>query len=393
MNNIIKCIIIVTILCLIITIILSVEYFISTPKHNYSTISYKVSDNCNYMMTQNLKEFLEQNNVYTNSTDSGVNTVIHIPCTYDSPKTEIKKMNLDKNKINYVFILTDPDSAVAKDYLWKNLLTYYGLEKTLDLVPMTYVIKNKEDANRFKEEYDENKIYIMKKNVQRQSGLKLTKSFNDIYKNKDNYIVAQELLKNPYLIKGRKINLRVYVLVSCYQDKYSVYVYNNGFMYYTKDLYKENSLENGPNITTGYVDRWIYDVHPLTHEDFRNYLDNTDRELYYKEVEVKKNNMKISNYLFNNIYKLIKNVFTAFYKKIGNGEELHDNLSFQLFGLDIAVDRNLEPKLMEINKGPDLDSKDERDGQVKKGLIRDIFKTLNIITDEKSNGFIKVLDI
>ena len=392
MNYLIKILLIIILMIAILLVYCVKEYFGNI--HTENKISYKVTDDCRYMMTKNLKEILENNNIKSyNNLNKNIKTLIHIPCTYDMPKKEIEKMNLDIKYNNLVFLLSNPDSAVAKDYLWKNLLMYYGLEKTLKLVPMTYVIKDKTEVDRLKNEFDEKKLYIQKKNVQRQSGIKISNNLEDIISNSGEYIVVQELLEDPYLIKGRKINLRIYVLVVCHKNKYKVYVYNDGFMYYTKDLYKKGCKDNGPNITTGYVDRWIYDVHPLTHDDFRKYLDNTDRELYYKEAQVKSENKKVSDYLFYNIYKLVSHVFRAFYKKIGNGPELFNTTSFQLFGLDVAVDNTLEPKLMEINKGPDLDSKDDRDGKLKKGLIRDIFKTLNIITDEKSNGFINVLDI
>jgi hypothetical protein len=401
MNNIFKILIFIILLITIFFLLICTnEYFteinnpeIHNPEIHNPEISYKITNNCNYQITKNLKEILEQNYIKPYNTYKNTKTIIHIPCTYDSPKNEIEKIDLNNKYNHFVFILNNPDLAVAKDYLWSNLILYYGLHKTLQLVPMTYTIKHQNERDRLKKEYNPNKLYILKKNIQRQNGIKITNSIEEIVSNNIKYCVAQELLEEPYLIKGRKINLRVYVLVVCYKDKYKVYVYDDGFMYYTKDLYKKGSMDNGPNITTGYVDRWIYDVHPLTHADFRNYLDNTDRELYYTEVKLISEKTKVSSHLFNNIYKLIEKVFRAFYKKIGNGEELYNVTSFQLFGLDIAVDNLLEPKLMEINKGPDLDSKDDRDGKVKKGLIRDIFKTLNIIRDEKSNSFIKVLDI
>jgi hypothetical protein len=53
----------------------------------------------------------------------------------------------------------------------------------------------------------------MKKNIQRQEGLKISKDKNEILNcYKDGYAVVQELLQDPYLINGRKINLRVYCL-------------------------------------------------------------------------------------------------------------------------------------------------------------------------------------
>ncbi len=358
---------------------------------SYKEIVFKMSNNCKYILTPNVREVLENNNI-SEIKDNTINykTIIHIPCTYDNPRTEINNMDINPKKNNYIFILENPDDIVAKEYLWKYLLEYYGLEETLKLVPMTYVLENKDDVKLLENNYDKSKLFILKKNVQRQEGIKITNDINEILENKNEYILAQELIQNPYLIKGRKINLRVYVLVVCIKDRYKVFMYNDGFMYYTKELFKKNSINNDNNVTTGYVDRWIYDVHPLTHGDFKKYLD-TNKNLNKYEIEVKSKGNKISNYIFNNIRNLVKNVFIAFYKKIGNGDILYNTTSFQLFGLDIAINDDLSAILMEVNKGPDVGSKDERDGKLKKGLLKDILKTINVIKNDKDNGFIEII--
>ena len=354
-----------------------------------SKLSWKVNT-CPYLLTENIKKVFEENNIYENKDNS--QSKIYLPCTYDNIEKEINAMNLDKDEQNKVFIIHNADQIVAKDYLWKNLVEKYGLEDCLNLMPMTYILYEDNDVKRMKQDHEVNKLYILKKNIQRQEGLKICNNLDEIIKNKNEYVLAQELLQDPYLINGRKINLRIYVLVVCNKDNFDVYVYNDGFMYYTKDLFKPNSKEFGPNITTGYIDRWVYDVNPLTHQDFREYLDK-QRKLTQVEERVKNRGNKLSEYVFNNINELIKKVFGAFYGKLGSGEKLYNQLSFQLFGVDVAIDENLNAKIMEVNKGPDLGSKDKRDGDIKKGLIKDMLKIIKAIDDDSDNKFIKVLDL
>lgn len=356
-------------------------------KSEFSKTSWSVNT-CPYIVTENIKNVFEENNVKKNNDNSESN--IYLPCTYDNTEKEIQNMDLKKNKINKVFIIHNADQIVAKDYLWKNLIAKYGLNECLNLMPNTYILYENNDIKRLKEEYENNKLFILKKNVQRQEGLKICNNLDDIIKNKKDYVLAQELLQDPYLINGRKINLRMYVLVVCNKNNYDVYVYNDGFMYYTKDLFKPNSKDFGPNITTGYIDRWIYDVNPLTHKDFRHYLDRNNRNLTQVEVNIKNRGIVLSNYVFNNIYELIEKVFSAFHGKLGNGQKLYDHLSFQLFGVDIAIDDNLNAKIMEVNKGPDLGSKDTKDGNIKKGIIKDILKTIDVIENDNNNQFIKI---
>jgi hypothetical protein len=381
------------IIILLFLLIICLIFFICKTIKNisYKETIFKMSNNCKYILTPNVREVLENNNI-TEITDNknDYKTIIHIPCTYDNPSTEINNMDINPKKNNYIFILENPDDIVAKEYLWQNLLEYYGLEQTLKLVPMTYVLENNNDLKLLENNHDKSKLFILKKNVQRQEGIKITNDINEILENKNEYKLAQELIQNPYLIKGRKINLRVYVLVVCKKDDYKVYMYNDGFMYYTKELFKKNSINNDNNITTGYVDRWIYDTHPLTHEDFKKYLDS-NKNINKYEIKVKSKGNKISDYIFNNIRNLVKNVFIAFYKKIGNGNILYNTTSFQLFGLDVAINDDLSAILMEVNKGPDVGSKDERDGKLKKGLLKDILKTINIIKNDKDNGFIEII--
>jgi hypothetical protein len=236
----------------------------------------------------------------------------------------------------------------------------------------------------------------MKKNIQRQAGLKITNDKKEILNGKYNdYKLVQELLQNPYTINGRKINLRCYVLVTCNNNKINVYNYNDGFMYYTPKLFIKNSLDRDENITTGYIDRKVYETNPLTHKDFKKYLDNDKRKLSEIESYIKNRGLNISDVCFNKINDLIKDVFMAFVGIICKTQKFkYNNTLFELFGVDIAVDENLNSMIMEINKGPDMGAKDKRDSEVKHSVIRDIFRLINIIDDNNihyENGFINVM--
>jgi hypothetical protein len=67
-------------------------------------------------------------------------------------------------------------------------------------------------------------------------------------------------------------------------------------------------------------------------------------------------------------------------------------LGFQLYGADIAIDDKLNPSLMEINKGPDLSAKDEKDRNVKLKLSEDILKSIGLLSNQ-NNNFITVIDL
>jgi len=86
-------------------------------------------------------------------------------------------------------------------------------------------------------------------------------------------------------------------------------------------------------------------------------------------------------------------VMKAISKKICSNKKLNNHVRFQLFGADLAPDANLGVKLMEINKGPDLDAKDERDKQVKLNVQRDIFTIVDPeqgLSSERGTKFVKI---
>jgi hypothetical protein len=165
-------------------------------------------------------------------------------------------------------------------------------------------------------------------------------------------------------------------------------------MYYTKDMFKENSTEDGPNITTGYIDRKVYEENPLTHDDLRIFLDNSNRSnLLDVEKEIKNQGLKISEVYFHRIYHTLRSVFMAFVGKICIGKKFtKNNTLFQLFGVDIAVDNKLNSMVIEINKGPDMGAKDDRDGAIKQRVVDDILTTIGSLP-KRDSRFIRILDV
>ena len=360
-------------ICVIILLIIYIIYIKCKNNNKYKcnmNNKFNIRKTCEYLMPTTIDNILKEIKC--------LNKQLYMPCTYDNLDLEYNNFPVDKDGI--YFLLDGSNILIAKQYLYNVVLNEIGLEKTLKLFPKTWTIAT--DKEKFINEYDPDKIYILKKNIQRQQGLTIFNNKDEILKNfisEGAYpnVIVQELLQDPYLINGRKINLRVYVLCVKSTDKFSIYVYNDGFMYYTADKFKYNSLDPKVNITTGYVDRQVYQENPLTHNDFREYL-------------IKIHDKKTSELIFTNMYQTIKDVFEIFMPKIGNAPKLYSNLKFQLFGVDIAIDDQYNSKIMEVNKGPDLGGKDERDTLLKHNLVRNIFNIVELSKFDIKDNFILI---
>ena len=189
-------------------------------------------------------------------------------------------------------------------------------------------------------------------------------------------LVVQELLNNPFLVDKRKINLRVYFLITCQDNDTRGYIHTNGFMYYTAAHFNYDSVNNAAHITTGYIDRSVYEKNPLTIEEFYKYLDKNG---YNSEL------------LKSNIKGLFGNIMGAVKAPLCNNKKLKKSMRFQIFGADVAPDNTLNVKLIEINKGPDLGSKSARDNAIKQEVVKDIFDIVGLVKKKTDNKFIRVM--
>jgi hypothetical protein len=314
--------------------------------------------------------------------EDAANYDYYIPSNYDTCEADAKKLVGTSGK--KMFLLDGCDMIASKMALWALIKEYHGKDAT-KYMPATYLLEEAKDLNEFPSHYKNNKnkrpdqMYVLKNYEQRQEGIKLTRNLDDVMNGlKDGWFLAQDYLYDPYLISNHKINFRYYMLIVCANNNISAYIHKDGFLYYTPKHYDENDMDFNKHITTGYIDRKIYEENPLTLQDFRDYLEKKQKgssKYWDKQVE----NM------FHNVMKAIK-------PKICNNKGLNNNVRFQIFGCDVAPSSNLEARLMEINKGPDLDAKDERDKNVKLTMQRDIFKIIDPSTpDEKMNTrFVKI---
>jgi hypothetical protein len=245
-------------------------------------------------------------------------------------------------------------------------------------MPHTYILENGRDKNLLIAEFDPHKIYILKKNIQRQEGNSLTNKLDDIIGVASEVVVAQVMLQDPYLVNGRKINLRMYLLVVVdADDLVTMYTYNNGFLYYTPQHFKQNTLEMKYCITTGYIDRSVYAGNPLDFPDLQKYMD-THGDSYSS--------------LMHNAYDMLRNIGFVYKSILEQQNRGLPGKKFLIYGCDIAPDSSLQVKLMEINKGPDLSYKDERDKQVKYGMLKEAFGIVGINNSKRiAHNFIKLI--
>lgn len=310
---------------------------------------------------------------------------LYYPCGYNGVERELRALDLGDRKGQNVFGICGSDTIASKSSLWKVVSGYYGREFASKLIPESWLLKNNVEFPLFEEKFDSDKVYILKKNVQRKKGIKLTSDLEEVknaYKSK--YVMVQEK-RDSIIVNKRRLNLRIYVFVVYKQGKKSVFIHDSAKVLYTSKDVDENSNSNSEEfetlITNSYVtDLEIYNKNPLT----------LNKLLEYLEENRGVNSVKMRQ----KIYNLLKNVMIALLPKVCNCKNMRDQNMYQMFGADVLIDTDYTPYVLEFNKGPDMKHKDEADHKLKKKVIFDTFEKMGVIKGKDKtykNGYTQII--
>lgn len=356
---------------LLITCVICLVYLLKNSNNynrNFDTIKYyRIPETFNtteqsiplLQVMQNVLD--EENQKYTQSDINNANFILFETLNYIDQNINKPSLQEIIKKARFIYGVGGSDLLASKS-AFADIMKTHHLE---EYIPKTYIVDNEKDMMLLKSSHDPSKIYIMKKNIQRQEGILLSRSIDEILsQSKSNYVVVQEMLQNPMLISGRKINMRLYMLVSISGNTCTFHIYRNGFMYYTPGMFMAHSTDTDNTITSGYVDRQIYVDNPLTLFDLQNHI---GRETYLV--------------LWNKIRKMMSklaNVYKPILLSTNKTNFCSKTTRFLIYGIDIAPDVNMDVKIMEVNKGPDLGYKDDRDREVKYNLVKDAFDIVGL---------------
>ena len=298
----------------------------------------------------------------------------YIPCGYNYVETELRGLKV-ANPRQKIFGIDGCDTIVSKNEIWNSLEKKYGRSIAKTLMPETFIIDKPADIALFKKHYKSTNLYLMKKNIQRKLGIKLTNNINEILNNTDTkFRVIQEYAKDLYLIDNRKINLRIYLLITCRNGKVKAFVHRLGKCIYTNLDYIKNDLNPERHLTSLNITGDIYKTRPQTFNELQTHLGAKKYEL-----------------LMNNLYSNLILVMKATSHRLCNLSNLKNNVTFQLFGLDYIFTNSMYPYLLEMNKGPDMNPKNNTDIEIKTKVIRDSFLTVGIINKQITpNGFMRL---
>ncbi|XP_006617596.2 probable tubulin polyglutamylase TTLL9 [Apis dorsata] len=280
-----------------------------------------------------------------------------------------------------------------KNYLYRNMKRYKKLlmkskkieeAQMCDSMPLTFELPN--DYRLFTEEYHKQpgSTWIVKPAGRSQGrGIFLFRKLKDLseWRSKEfgssqielspiETFIVQKYVENPYLLAGRKFDLRIYTLVTSFHPL-KAWLAREGFARLSSELFDLDNIDDSRvHLTNMAIQLKIHGDEKKNHSKkgykwalikVREYLTARHGP---KEVEI----------LFQRIAGVIMASLLSVQSVIMQGRN-----SFELYGYDILLDEDLKPWLLEVNASPALTGTDSEDYRLKFDLLDD---TLNILDFE-----------
>ena len=279
-----------------------------------------------------------------------------------------------------------------KDLMAKNIKKYKKLllkegksVEHLDFLPLTYVLP--QDMSIFIEEFKKypNALWILKPNnkcqgqgitllnktskVKKMSFSKKVTTDNNQTVNINDIYVVSKYIENPFLMGGKKFDLRIYCLVTTFHPL-KAYLYQQGFCRFCNEKFSVDvsDINNIYMHLTNVAIQKKYEKYQKSNggkfslQNLLFYLENV-----YGYERAQKCNSDITQVIINSLLSVESVMF-------------NDKHCFECYGYDILIDQNLKPWLIEINSSPSLSTTTKGDFILKKRLINDIIDI--VITDK-----------
>uniref|UniRef100_A0A146MB87 Tubulin polyglutamylase TTLL4 n=2 Tax=Lygus hesperus TaxID=30085 RepID=A0A146MB87_LYGHE len=293
----------------------------------------------------------------------------------------------DYQKINH---LPGTFQIGRKDRLWKNiykLMSKFG-KKEFGFLPRTYVLP--QDGKALRQVWDKSsktKWIVKPPAAARGTGIKVINKWTQIPKKSP--VIVQKYISNPYLINGNKFDLRLYVLVTSFHPM-KIYLYTNGLVRFASVKYSDEIS----TLANRYMHLTNYSINKLSN----NYAANEDAEACLGHKWTIKS---LWTYLEGsvNVDNLWNGLVDLVIKTMISGEAPIVNLSnanlnsrysaYELFGVDVLLDENLKPWLLEVNISPSLHSTSPLDIAVKGPMVRDILNIAGYHIPDRFNDISK----
>lgn len=170
--------------------------------------------------------------------------------------------------------------------------------------------------------------------------------------------VVQRYISNPYLVAGRKFDMRLYVLVTSYQPL-QAWIYRGGFCRFSHIRYS-NAAEDMEDMERHLTNVAVQRKGDSYDKVFGGKWDVRGLKLYL----MSRHGKAITDKLFAEIELIMIRALQSVRDIM-----IQDKHCFELYGYDIIFDEEFKPWLLEVNASPSLSANTEEDRQLKSDML------------------------
>lgn len=245
--------------------------------------------------------------------------------------------------------------------------------------PTSFVLPN--DYSLFKEEFKKcpGKIWIMKPVGRAQGrGIFLITRLSQIAEwrrgpqgttNDVERYVIQKYVARPYLVGGRKFDLRIYCLVTSYTPLVA-WIYREGFCRFSLSRYSGSKQD----IDKKYMHLTNNAIQKTADEYGKDGVSDCKWSLTSLKLHIaSKHGRDAADRVFLSIQQIIVRSLQSVQNVM-----IRDTNCFELYGYDVMIDSDLKPWMLEVNASPSLSASGADDYALKARLIDDTIRVLDI---------------
>ncbi|XP_074684988.1 tubulin monoglutamylase TTLL4 [Strix aluco] len=269
-----------------------------------------------------------------------------------------------------------------KDRLWRNLLKMQARcgKKEFNFFPQSFILP--QDIKLLRKAWEEgasHQKWIVKPPASaRGIGIQVIHKWSQLPKRRP--LLVQRYLQKPYLIGGKKFDLRIYVYVTCY-DPLRVYLFKDGLVRFASCKYSSSMK----SLSNKFVHLTNYSVNKKNTE-YKSNSDETACQGHKWALKALWSYLTQKGVNSEAIWEKIKDIVI---KTIIASEPYVNSLvkmyvrrpycCHELFGFDIMLDENLKPWILEVNISPSLHSNSPLDVSIKGQMIRDLLNLAGFV--------------
>ncbi|KAL1514075.1 hypothetical protein ABEB36_003396 [Hypothenemus hampei] len=267
-----------------------------------------------------------------------------------------------------------------KDRLYKNIerMQHQKGPKHFDFIPQTFVM-----PTEFKElcsaHHRVKGPWIVKPVASsRGRGIFIVESPNQVPLEEP--VVVAKYISNPLLVAGHKCDLRLYVVVTCF-DPLIIYIYEEGLVRFATVKYDSSHKQ----LWNPCMHLCNYSINKY-HSDYVKSDDPSAENVGHKWtlsalLRHLKSEGKDTTLLMSQIEDVVIKAVLATANSIICAWKMfvpHPNNCFELYGFDILIDSNLKPWLLEVNLSPSLNCDSPLDVRLKSAMLSDLLTLIGI---------------